>query len=127
MADWKDAELTIGAAKFNLRFVSQRRRNELSNKATPRGGEFNHDTFSDLYAREAITGWSNLTPVDCLGFGYEDFEALPVDEHGCVPFSPDTASLLYRECLMASFRNPVDAAVNAIAAEVAQAKKRLAA
>lgn len=127
MDNWKEQTLTLGTVTISVRFVSQRRRNEIGRLATQRTGEMDFDRYADLFARDAIGGWSEFRPLDALGFGYEDFETLPIGEDGCVPFSPETASLLYRECLVGAFRNQIDATCNAIASEVAHAKKKAAA
>ncbi len=125
--DWKTQELQLGTVKFTVRHVSQRRRNEIAKQAQTRGGETDWDKHANLMARDTIAGWTDLTPFDALGWGFDDYEKLPVDADGRVPFTEDTASLLYRECLISQFRNHLDECSLSIAREVAQAKKRLAA
>lgn len=52
--------------------------------------------FAEAIAVEHVVGWRNLTP-EFVGaeIGYEDYDALPVDESGHVPFSVDTMLKLW--------------------------------
>lgn len=121
------AELQLGTATIIVRHVPQRRRNEISRDSLTRTGETDWEKQSALMAKEVIGGWEDLTPLDALSWGYDDYESLPTDDNGKVPYTEATAVKLYADCLISQFRNPIDDCSLTIAREVAQAKKRAAA
>lgn len=124
--DWKTQELTLDGVPLRVRFVAQRRLNEIGRLLT-RTGEPDFDKQAELLAKERIAGWEKLTPLDALGWGFEDYETLPTDADGYVPFTEANAVTLYRGCLFGAFRHHIDTCSLNIAREVAQAKKRAAA
>lgn len=125
-------ELELAGATFRVRWVPQRRRDEIIEQAKVRApGSLATETdprkYADLIAAEEIIGWSGLTPLGALELGYEDFESLEVDAAGEVPFNVPTAQKLYRECLYADFASRIDEVSRNLAREVAREKKRAAA
>lgn len=125
-------EIELAGATFSVRWIPQRRRDEIIEQAKTRlpgslATETDPRKYADLIAAESITRWTGLTPLGALELGYEDFEALPVDANGEVPFNVETAKKLYRECLYADFAARIDEVSRNLAREVAREKKRVAA
>jgi hypothetical protein len=118
------AEIEIGDVTVEVRFVSQKERERINDEATPRGAERADRTkLANGLADAQIVGWHNLTPLDALGWGYLDFEDLPVGDDGCVPYSPQIAQLLFRECQYSKFAQPIEQTTLNMMEAIAREKK----
>lgn len=91
------------APRVLVRYVGPRRKREirdLHTKEDPTSGlpfpVTDTDAVSSAMAREMVVGWENLTP-EFIGakLVFEDYDELPVDDQGNVPFSEDTLQDLW--------------------------------
>jgi len=94
----------IDGAEIDVRFVSQTRRDAITEKYTRRIGgaaigRTDWDRVNEELADEMIVGWRNLKLATVMRFGFEDFDTLTPDAEGNVPYSQLTARLLISKSL----------------------------
>lgn len=129
MAKEYTAVVEIADAEFDVRFVGQKRRDEISDANTQKRagnliGDLNIGKYQEELADEQIAGWRNVTRATAMRLGYEDFDALPEDEQGQVPYAQLTARKLYRYALRDRFANVIDEASRSILEGLARKNAR---
>lgn len=122
------ATVELADAEFDVRFLSQKTRDEIADRNTRKVagqviGELHLPKFQADMADALIAGWRKVTPETAMRLGYEDFDELPVNDAGEIPYTAPTARKLYRFALRDRFAAELDTTSRGILEGLARAKK----